>query len=589
MTIAFVNAAASSGHGGSNTSETITLPGSISAGNLLIAFLVTNGSGSESHTWPAGWTKFDQQVFQTTRVGSLAWRIATGSDTAPVVSWTGSATTAFKTWQYSGANGVSPIGAKSFSSGSTSPHSSPSITATGTSSLAVYFDYTSLNSALTVPSGWSSSFSDATVGHMDSGTKALANVGDTTGAISTTGAAATWGEWQFEVLGPTSFAMTGAGGAQVGGSSAYSPVVGTTTGSGGAQVGGSSTLVVALVPVFVGAGGVQVGGAADVQVVHPTIYNIALDGQPSGGAIAGGAATVQDVITHVPTGGAVAGGAAQVQDRIPFTASGGAVGSGTADRAVVYAPPGATTGAIGSGAAANSFVASITPTGGAVAGGSATVSAVQVSIYVIDLPDGGAVAGGAATITDRQSFYLPSGGAVAGGAALAYMVPAGFTPTDANPLGDPFPGWNVNFDTGAPARILGLPANSFARLNGVTYVANAAGVYALDAKSDAGSPIRARVLLPKSDAGSVHNKRVPAVWISGEMERGMVMQVAMSDESAAYYAVDPPDASLGVSRVEPGKGLEGRFVQLGFGNVQGADFTLESVEAPLSILKRHGR
>jgi hypothetical protein len=354
--------------------------------------------------------------------------------------------------------------------------------------------------------------------------------------------------------------------------------------NGGAVAGGAAHIVFPWNPI----GGAVGGGSAPVSGVTVNLYDLSIDGEPAGGAIVGGAALIQDVIPYKPQGGAVAGGAAVVQEAIKFLPAGGAVASGAAAASQVFAPS-SSGGAVASGAAPVVFVAAITPSGGAYAGGAAPISSVSVVIYPAEGSSGGAVAGGAAVVADRQAFHAGSGGVLLGGSALAYRVPAGFTPTAANPYADAFPGWNVNFETGAPARLLGLPANSFAQLGGVTYVANAAGVFALDGASDAGSPIRARVLLPKSDETSVHNKRVPAVWIAGEMERGMVMQVIAGDELEAYYAVDPPDAELQVSRVEPGRGLEGRFIQLGFGNVQGADFTLESVEAPLSILKRHGR
>lgn len=266
---------------------------------------------------------------------------------------------------------------------------------------------------------------------------------------------------------------------------------------------------------------------------------------------------------NITTGGVVLGGSAISQDNIPFTPTGGGVLSGVAPAPGVYAAP---------------------ASGGGVLGGSAPRSVVYASPVV-----GGLIASSNAIISDRQSLYVPSGGAVLGGAAVAYMFPAGFTPTAENPHGDAFPGWAINYDTSAPSRILGMPANSFMKLGGVTYCTNAGGVYAIDQKSDAGQPIHAEVMLPKSDYGNEYNKRAPEIWVGAQMDAAMVMKIVTDNADARYYSVNPVDNGMRASRIEIGKGAEGRYWQIGFSNVAGADFTLESLNIPLSILKRHGR
>lgn len=310
--------------------------------------------------------------------------------------------------------------------------------------------------------------------------------------------------------------------------------------------------------------GVLLGGSAPSSAVVSNIYNISADGVPNGGALAGGAAPYGEHIPYTPVGGAVAGGSAIAAEVIPFKPAGGATAVGaSAPSTVAYSPPVA---------------------GGGIAGGSAANAAVYAQA-----PSGGILAGGAATITALLGWYTPVGGAVAGGAALTYAFLAGFTPTAENPYGDAFPGWALNFETGAPSRYLGMPANSFTQLNGVTYVANAGGVYSLDAKSDAGQPIHASFLLPNSDYGSKHNKRLPSVWFGLKSSAAMVFKVVTDNANQRFTSSVPAAPTMRTLRVKLAKGIEGRYFKAGLANVAGADFELESMELPFTELRRHGR
>lgn len=331
--------------------------------------------------------------------------------------------------------------------------------------------------------------------------------------------------------------------------------------SGGALAGGAAP--VAFVSIATTGGGALAGGTAPSSSVVVSIYNASVDNLPSGGALVGGAALVQEHIPYAPVGGAVAGGSALILEAIKFAPTGGATCGGTAPSSAVYVVP--------------------------VAGGALVSGATPVNSVFSIAPIGGALASGAAVITDRQSFHLPSGGALAGGTALAYSIPAGFTPTTENPFGDAFPGWALNYETYAPSRYLGMPANSFAQVGGVTFVANAGGIYSVDAKTDAGQPIRSSFLLPDSDYGSAHNKRIPSVWLGLKSATAMVLKIVTDNANVRYTSVVPGNGTMRTLRVKPGKGIEGRYVKVGLANTNGGDYELESMEIPFTELKRRGR
>src|SRR5574343_216391 len=108
-----------------------------------------------------------------------------------------------------------------------------------------------------------------------------------------------------------------------------------------------------------------------------------------------------------------------------YTPSGGAVAAGTATTAFVGAPQTKTYvgsgGAIAAGSATLDKIKAYTPSGGAVAAGAATTAYVaQTSATYLYVGSGGAAAAGAAETTWTRWFqYIGSGGSVAGGAATS--------------------------------------------------------------------------------------------------------------------------------------------------------------------------
>jgi hypothetical protein len=203
MTFPAFGAAGTRSSASSGTTSTPALPSGITAGQCLIGIVGTKNNAT--HNWPAGWTKVDQQNSGSSWTVSWAIRIATGSDSAPAVTWTGSVSNFGKVVRYTGTDPVWPIGAFLHNAGTTSPHSTATNTTTRNSSLNLYLDASAANTALTTPSGYTSRVSEGSATgttHDDLGDKQVANAGTSSGAISTSGAAAAWVEWQIELLSP---------------------------------------------------------------------------------------------------------------------------------------------------------------------------------------------------------------------------------------------------------------------------------------------------------------------------------------------------------------------------------------------------
>lgn len=352
------------------------------------------------------------------------------------------------------------------------------------------------------------------------------------------------------------------GGVIVGGSAAikdnlpYRPL-------GGVLVGGSTPVVFRSNAPYIPTGGVFVGGTAPVVYTKVNIYTVSQDGTPSGGVLVSGAAIILERINFIPSGGALISGTAIILEAIPVNPAGGVLVGGTAPVSVISI---------------------ITPTGGVLVSGSAPNSFASVHV-----PTGGVLASGSATILDYQAFYQPSGGVLIGGSAVSYVLYSGDVLTVENPNNDDFAGWSVNLETNATTRYEKLPANSFAQLNGVTYVANAAGIYAYGGDTDAGQPIKASITLPRTDYGTQMDKRIHYMFIGARNASKLRLVVNTSNADRQYYSIKPTTVSMVSTRVKLGQGIRGRYWQFGLTNIDGGDFELESMSFTPALQSRHGR
>jgi hypothetical protein len=130
-----------------NTSATsnhsVNLPSGITAGELLIGVICA--PQGNSFVWPAGWTRFQDQNEGGNLDLSIAWKLATGSETSPItvtsggsqtsIAWCGRFTNALTTAAPNVAQGRN-------TSGQPNP---PSLTKTGASEKVLWFTFVTRN------------------------------------------------------------------------------------------------------------------------------------------------------------------------------------------------------------------------------------------------------------------------------------------------------------------------------------------------------------------------------------------------------------------------------------------------------------
>jgi type II secretory pathway pseudopilin PulG len=112
------------------TSLAVSRP-TVTAGNLLIAAVATDGDTSSTITAPSGWTLIDRGSYGSAVTLAAWWKIATAAEPASYTfSWTGSQQSYGWMMRFIGNNTTSPINASAATGGSSSSPTSPAVTTT---------------------------------------------------------------------------------------------------------------------------------------------------------------------------------------------------------------------------------------------------------------------------------------------------------------------------------------------------------------------------------------------------------------------------------------------------------------------------
>jgi len=112
------------------TSLAVSRP-AVSAGNLLIAAVATDGDTSASITAPSGWTLINRGSYNSEVTLGAWYKIATGTEPASYTfSWTGNQQSYGWIMRFTGHNASSPINTSSATGGSSSTPTSPAVTTT---------------------------------------------------------------------------------------------------------------------------------------------------------------------------------------------------------------------------------------------------------------------------------------------------------------------------------------------------------------------------------------------------------------------------------------------------------------------------
>ena len=149
--------------------------------------------------------------------------------------------------------------------------------------------------------------------------------------------------------------------------------------------------------------------------------------------------------------------------------------------------------------------------------------------------------------------------------------------------------WVMNTETTAASWYDNFDFESIAQPPGHTLAVGPDGLYELTGATDDGSPVRAEVVSGLQDFGAPQTKRMDYMYF-GYTSGGQISvtpEVYESGHAPVTYFLEQRDASAPRnSRVEPGKGLFGRYWRVTIRNVDGADFEVHDTTVDIAVSNR---
>lgn len=140
--------------------------------------------------------------------------------------------------------------------------------------------------------------------------------------------------------------------------------------------------------------------------------------------------------------------------------------------------------------------------------------------------------------------------------------------------------------------------SSFAKFNGVYYGANENGLYQLEGDDDNGTPIAATIRTVLSAFNTTWLKRLESCYLgllrlNGTVPSPAVLSVKPFDKTnvlgAAQTLSSTTSGGSKVDRVKFGKGLQSNYWGVEISNVDGVDFSLDSIELRVATVRRRLR
>jgi hypothetical protein len=187
----------------SGTSVAPALPGRVGLNGALIAVVCSKNNATHS-TATSGWTKLNQTNSGANFTASV-W-VAASNAGAPTFTWTGSVANSAQIALYYDIDGVIDVAGIALlgavGTGTTSPHGSAGGNTTADDVLAVSIDVCATNTAVGAAAGWTENNdqgSGTTGTRHVFGSKVIATSGTASGALSVTGGAAAYAQFQIQV------------------------------------------------------------------------------------------------------------------------------------------------------------------------------------------------------------------------------------------------------------------------------------------------------------------------------------------------------------------------------------------------------
>lgn len=150
-----------------------------------------------------------------------------------------------------------------------------------------------------------------------------------------------------------------------------------------------------------------------------------------------------------------------------------------------------------------------------------------------------------------------------------------------------FSAWVMNARTTGMGEYTNFEFTSLFRVGTTCYGISGGKLYLLAGKTDDGDPIDAEILTGVSDLNIARAKTATDVFLELRCDGEMTTSVQYNEDTPIEYVDDcDTGGKLMLRRVELGLGAEGSHVQFGLKNVDGSDFTVQSMQIRIAQKSR---
>lgn len=134
--------------------------------------------------------------------------------------------------------------------------------------------------------------------------------------------------------------------------------------------------------------------------------------------------------------------------------------------------------------------------------------------------------------------------------------------------------------------------NGYCRVGEKYLAANSSGIYSIGINNNAdGTDIDAYFKLPRTDFGMKNYKRLRSLYIGYEADGQLQLTITADESISRTYTLEPIRDNLKQhgSKINVSRKIIGRYFDLKIENVNGCDFSIDTIDATVIVLGRRPR
>jgi len=145
---------------------------------------------------------------------------------------------------------------------------------------------------------------------------------------------------------------------------------------------------------------------------------------------------------------------------------------------------------------------------------------------------------------------------------------------------------HCNLGNGAPSQFINYPFKSLCVFNDKILAAGPGGLFTIEGNEDNGGTIEAYAKLPTTDLGMSNQKRLRKMYVGYESDGEVDITVQLDERPGHDFRLSPTSSFQHGAELNGRRDQKGRYLSLTIKNIDGSDFSIDSIDALINILGR---